>query len=300
MVQNADLPLAGLVGFEAAARHLRFARAAAELRITPTAMSKLIGQLEERLGTRLFHRTTRSVALTEAGQRLAASVGPALGQLRTGVEEAGSAPAEAAGTLRINTSYVAWKTLVEPHLHAFLRQHPHVKVEASLDNRAGDIVASGFDVGIRPGRGLQRDVVGVQLSPPLRLVVVGAASYLARAGRPRTPSDLLGHDCIRQRLSPERWFEWTLLDGRKTVTTEVQGRVIVDEMRSALSLAVEGIGLAYVFESFAKSELAAGNVEIVLQKHALPREAFFLYYPSRKQVPPKLRAFSGFFRAKNR
>lgn len=300
MVQNRDLPLNALVGFEAAARHLRFSKAAAELHITPTAMSKLINQLEASLDVRLFNRTTRSVALTEAGQRLAATIAPALQQLRTGVDEAGAAPTEAAGTLRINTSYVAWKMLLEPHVRAFFREHPKVKLDVSLENVAVDVVERGFDAGIRPGRGLQADMVGVQLSPPQRLLVVGAPGYLARNGRPKTIDALLTHDCVRQRLGAERWLEWTLLDGRKRVTTAVQGRLIVDEMRSALSLAAEGNGLAYVFDSFARTELTSGAVEAVLEKHALPREPFFLYYPSRRQVPPKLRAFIDFFRSRNR
>jgi len=296
MVQN----LNALIGFEAAARHLRFARAAAELHVTPTAMSKLISQLESSLGVRLFHRTTRSVALTEAGQRLASTIGPALQQLRAGLDEVGAEPAEAAGTLRINTSYVAWKVLLEPRVREFNAKHPRVKLDVSLENLAVDIVQRGFDAGIRPGRGLHADAVAVPLSGPQRLVVVGAPSYLAKHGRPKTLEALLTHDCIRQRLGAERWLEWTLLSGRKPVTLAVQGRLIVDEMRSALSLACGGSGLAYVFESFAKEDLARGAVEVVLPKQALPREPFCLYYPSRRQVAPKLRAFIDFFRARGR
>lgn len=300
MVQNRDLPISALIGFESVARHLRFARAAAELQITPTAMSKLINQLEEVLNVRLFNRTTRSVALTEAGQRLAATIAPALQQLRTGVEEAGAAPTEAAGTLRINTSYVAWQTLLEPRTRAFLRAHPKVKLDVSLENLTVDVVERGFDAGIRPGRGLQADMIAVQLSAPQRLVIVGAPGYLAKHGRPKTIEAVLEHDCIRQRLGEERWLEWTLVDGRKRVTPAVQGRLIVDDMRSALSLAIGGNGLAYVFESFARNDLKTRAVEIVLGKHALQREPFFLYYPSRRQVPPKLRAFIDFFRSRNR
>ncbi|MCY1040048.1 LysR family transcriptional regulator [Corallococcus sp. bb12-1] len=299
MVQN-PLPFHALQGFEAAARHLKFSRAAAELGITPTAMSKLIGQLEATLDVRLFHRTTRSVALTEAGQRLATSVGPALAQLRSGVEQAVAGTREAAGTLRINTSHVAWKMLLEPHLRGFIRACPRVQLDVSIDNVASDIVARGFDVGIRPGRGLQRDVVGVQLSGPQRLIVVGAPSYLAHAGTPKALGDLLSHDCIRQRLGNDRWLEWTLLERGKAVTTAVRGHLVMDEMRGVLGAAVEGNGLAYVFESFAASDLAAGRLKHVLERHALRREPFYLYYPNRQQMPLKLRAFIDFFRERNR
>lgn len=298
VVQNA-LPFHALVGFEAAARHLRFARAAAELGITPTAMSKLIGQLEATLEVRLFHRTTRSVSLTEAGRRLAANVGPALAQLRNGIEEAAAGAGEAAGILRINTSYVAWRILIEPHLRGFVRAYPRVQLDVALDNVARDIFSQGYDAGIRPGRALQRDVVGVQLGAAQKLVAVGSPGYLAHAGTPASLDDLLSHDCILQRLGDDRRLEWTFLERGKPVTVAVRGHLIVDEMRAALSAAVEGHGLAYVFESFAAGDVAARRLKRVLERHEQPREPFFLYYPTRRQLPAKLRAFIDYFSKQN-
>lgn len=290
MVQNlADLPFASLVTFAAVARHLRFARAAEELRVTPTAVSKMVNQLEARLQARLFNRTTRSVALTEAGLRLAARITPALEQLKAGVEEAGVPAGEASGTVRLNTSYVAYATFVEPRLPAFFGSQPFVQLDVSLDNVAGDIVGRGFDLGIRPGRGVQRDMISLPLSGAQRLVVVGAPSYFRVHPRPKTPASLLEHPCVRQRIGPERWLEWTLVEKKKQTTIEVRGPLQVDEMRSAVRAAVSGIALAYVFEDFVAAELKARRLEVVLEAHALPREPFFLYYPSRRQLPLKLR-----------
>jgi DNA-binding transcriptional LysR family regulator len=299
-VVQKDLSLNELVAFEAVARHLRFARAAAELGVTPTAMSKLIRRLEASLDVRLFHRTTRSVALTEAGQQLAATAAPALAQLRSGLEQVGGSVGQAVGTLRVNTSYVAFEVLLAPHLRTFTRAHPRVELDITVDNVAGDIVRRGFDLGIRPGRALQRDMVAVQLGGPQRLIVVGSPAYLAHAGSPASVSDLLAHDCIRQRLGGDRWLEWSLVHRGKPLTPAVTGHLVVDEMRAALDSAAQGNGLAYVFESFAAQELSAKRVKRVLEDHALPREPFFLYYPSRASLPAKVRAFIDHFRERNR
>jgi len=292
--------LNGLVAFETVARHLRFAQAAAELGVSPTAMSKLIRQLEASLDVRLFHRTTRSVALTEAGQQLASTVSPALAQLKAGLEQARASEGQAVGTLRVNTSYVAFKVFLAPHLRAFARAHPKVELDMTVDNVSVDIVRRGFDVGIRPGRALQRDMVAVQLGGPQRLIVVGSPAYLAHAGSPRSVADLLAHDCIRQRLGGDHWLDWTLMQQGKPLRAAVTGHLVVDEMRSALDAATQGNGLAYVFESFAAQELAARRVKRVLGDHALVREPFFLYYPSRAYLPAKLRAFIDHFRDWNR
>ncbi|MFT3775934.1 MAG: LysR family transcriptional regulator [Minicystis sp.] len=304
MVHNppafSELPLGAIVTFECVARHLRFARAAAELRVTPTAVSKTIGQLEEQLGVRLLNRTTRSVSLTEAGARLLDAAGPALSGIKRGVEEARTAGGSPAGALRISTSYVAFAMLFEPHLAGFLAAYPRVSPEFSIDSAPSDIVARGFDAGVRPGRAVQHDMIAVAIGPVQRLVVVGAPRYLARAGRPRQPRDLLDHACIRQRVSAGgRFLDWTLRAGKERATVDVKGPLVLDDMRSALGAAREGVGLAYVFEQFAARDVEAGTLERVLPGHALVREAFFLYYPSREKLPPKLRVFVDWFREKN-
>jgi DNA-binding transcriptional LysR family regulator len=301
MVQNlpADLPLAALVTFECVARHLRFARAADELRVTPTAVSKTIAQLEEQLGVRLLNRTTRSVALTEAGARLLESVAPGLAALRHGIEDARGTTDAPAGPLRISTSYVAFATLFEPHLAGFLAAYPRIAPEFSIDSASADVVARGFDAGVRPGSAVRKDMIAIPLGPVQKLVVVGARPYLARTTRPKKPADLRAHACVRQRVSAgERFLEWKLRSGKERATPDVPATVIVDDMRAALGAARAGVGLAYVFEQFAASDLESGALERVLPSWSLVREAFSLYFPSRRNLPPKLRVFADWFREK--
>lgn len=302
MVQNppADLPLAALVTFECVARHLRFARAADELRVTPTAVSKTIAQLEEQLGVRVLNRTTRSVALTEAGARLLESAALGLATLRRGIEDARGTKDAPAGALRISTSYVAFATLFEPHLAGFLTAYPRITPEFSIDSASADVVARGFDAGVRPGRAVQKDMIAIPLGPVQQLVVVGAKAYLARSTRPKRPADLRGHACVRQRVSSgERFLEWKLRSGKESATPDVPATLVVDDMRAALGAARAGVGLAYVFEQFAAPDLASGALERVLPSWALVREAFSLYFPSRRNLPPKLRVFADWFREKN-
>jgi DNA-binding transcriptional LysR family regulator len=295
-----ELPLPALATFECVARQLHFARAADELRVTPTAVSKTIAQLEARLGVRLLNRTTRSVSLTDAGRQLMATTAPALAALARGVEDVRGTGDVPAGSVRVNTSYVAYATLFEPHLRGFLAQYPRLSTEFSIDSASTDIIERGFDFGVRPGRAVKQDMVAVALGPVQKLVVVAAPSYLARAGRPRQLTDLLEHACIRQRLHGEgRLLEWTLRRGKERRTLDVGGPLIVDDMRSVLGLAREGNGLGYVFEQFAVRDLAARSLERVLPEHELVREAFFLYYPSRLQLPLKLRVFIDWFRDRN-
>ncbi|TFW19386.1 LysR family transcriptional regulator [Duganella callida] len=289
-------PLAGLFTFECVARHLNFARAAQELAVTPTAISRTIKVLEAQLQVRLFNRTTRSVALTEAGTRLLRTLAPALEQIRMSVQQAGLASGQPTGTLRINTSYVAYMVLIRPHLAGFLAACPGVNLELAMDNQLSDVVAAGFDAGIRLGHALQRDMIAVLLSPPQVRTVVAAPSYLAAHGTPKKPEDLLGHACIRQRFGAAgRYYDWRFIKGGKPVQIDVQGRLVYDEMRAVTGAAADGLGLAYVFEQFAAAELAAGQLQPVLERYRLPGEAFYLYYPNRAHMPAKLRAFIDYF-----
>lgn len=289
--------LTALSTFTLVATHLSFARAARELGVSPTAVSKSIKLLEHELQTRLFNRTTRSVSLTEAGAQLLSSAGPALGQIATALEQTRASTAAPCGVLRVNTSYVAYASLIEPHLSTFLRQYPNVTVDISIDNELSDIVANGFDAGIRLGQTIQRDMVAVPVGGPQQRVVVGNSRYFELHGQPDTPHDLLQHNCIRQRLSTHgRFYEWTFKEAGKPVTLQVGGQLIFDEMRPVVHAACEGNGLAYVFRQFAELPILRGELEVVLQAYCPPTEAFYLYYPHRTQVPAKLRAFIDFIR----
>ncbi|CAN7771817.1 LysR family transcriptional regulator [Variovorax sp. LjRoot290] len=297
---ESGLHLPQLAAFAVVARELSFARAANALDVTPTAMSKTIRQLESTLGARLFNRTTRSVALTDAGAQLLHALAPALEQIRGAVDQVRASTSRPSGTLRINTSFVAHASLIEPHLPAFLARYPELSVEMHVDNGLSDIVSSGYDAGIRLGHALQRDMVAVPLGPLQQRVVVGAPAYLKAHGAPKTPRDLLAHDCIRQRLGARgRFLDWEFLVASKPTHIDVQGRLSFSEMRPALSAACHGAGLAYVFRQFAQRDIDEGRVVVLLDRYSPSREAFHLYYPHRAQMPAKLRLFVDFVREAN-
>ncbi|MGY1917682.1 LysR family transcriptional regulator [Pseudomonas tolaasii] len=293
--------LPALVAFECVARHMNFARAAAELEVTPTAMSKTIKQLEAQLGVRLFNRTTRSVALTESGNQLLDTLAPALEQIRFSVQQVHDTATRPYGELKINSSYVAYASLIEPHVPAFLALYPDITLDISLDNGLSDIIGEGFDAGVRLGQALQRDMIAVPLGTSQPMVVVGTPQYLAQSAPLNTPEDLLKHECIRQRLSRRGPFmDWSFRIGKANVEIEVKGRLVLDEMRTTLSAAQLGCGLAMVFRPFAAKEIASGQLVALLEKYAAPAETFHLYYANRAQMPGKLRAFIDFFQARNR
>jgi DNA-binding transcriptional LysR family regulator len=291
--------LPALVTFECVARHLSFARAAEELDVTTTAISKAIKQLEAQLDVRLFNRTTRSVALTEAGMKLLGTLAPALAQIRDSVQQAGDFSERPHGLLRINTGYVPYAALIEPHLASFGERYPEITLDITIDNNLSDIVAGGFDAGIRLGYALQRDVIAVPLGPMEQLTVVGSPRYFKRRGTPRTPHELLEHDCIRHRLNRARFFEWEFRIGGKDVTIDVRGRLVLDEMRAVLGAACQGSGLGLVFRQFAAAEIASGAVIAVLDRFLPPDQPFHIYYANRAHMPSKLRAFIEFMQTVN-
>src|SRR5499433_1978219 len=292
--------LPALVSFECVARHLSFVRAAEELEVTTTAISKTIRKLEAQLDVRLFNRTTRSVALTEAGAKLLGTLAPALAQIRDSIQQAGDFSERPHGLLRINTAYVGYAVLLQAHLASFGERYPEITLDITLDNNLSDIVAGGFDAGIRLGYALQRDVIAVPLGPMQQLTVVGSPRYFKRRGTPKTPYELLEHDCIRHRLNRARFFEWEFRIGGKDVTVDVRGRLVLDEMRAVLGAACQGSGLGLVFRQFATAEIASGAVVPILDRFLQPDEPFHLYYANRAHTPSKLRAFIEFMRAVNR
>ena len=299
-VSLAPVHLPGLVAFEAAARLLNFARAAAEMGVTPTAMSRTIKILESQLNVRLFNRTTRSVGLTEAGAALNASIAPSLANIRSALTDVSHGADRPSGMLRINLSYVAYRILVEPHLDAFFNAFPMINLEISLDNQLSDIVSAGFDAGIRLGRKVQNDMVAVQLGDPQQRIVLAAPDYFRERARPTEIEDLLEHNCIRQRYSfGGRLFDWKFQVVDQMVHVDVQGRLTFDDMHSVVDAAVRGAGIAFVYEDFARQELAAGSLVRLLEGYGATDDAFHVYYPHRSQMPGKLRAFVDFIREAN-
>lgn len=295
---QAQLP--GLLIFQCVAQHLNFARASEDLMVTPTAVSKSIKQLEEQMGVRLFNRNTRSTALTEAGQKLLTNLKPALEQIKHSLESATSDTKHPAGLLRVNSAFVPYAMLIEPHLPSFLEKYPEIKFEVSLDSSLVDIVESGFDAGIRLGHAVQRDMVIARLGPVQSLVAVASPEYIEKHGRPTQPQDLLKHRCIRQRFASQtRFFEWTFQVNGKAVVVDVDGQMVVDEMRLAATAAINGVGIAYVFRQFVEADIKSGALKVLLEKNSQQRGMFHIYYPSIRQMPGKLRVFIDHIRAAN-
>lgn len=287
-----DGSLATLEVFLVVAAERNFSRAAGKLGVTPSAVSHAVRRLEERVGTALLVRTTRAVRLTEAGERLAARVGPALREAALALEQVPARGRGAAGVLRLNVPRIAMELVVGPALPAFLAANPDASVEISVDDKLVDIVAAGFDAGIRFREALSDGMIATRVSKPFRFLVVGAPAYFKQHGRPRTIDDLARHDCIGLRFSSGVLYRWELEHGGKEIEVPVRGRVILTGMPAALDAARRGLGLAYVDEPTAAEAIARGELEIVLESAAARVPGLFLYYPRSAKADPKIRAFS--------
>jgi DNA-binding transcriptional LysR family regulator len=288
----ASSPLNALNTFLAVARQCSFAAAATELGISPSAVSQTVRQLEAQLGAALLLRTTRSVALTEAGRRLLEQAGPALNQAVEALKAASARPGELTGKVRLSVPEIAVPFVINPVLPEFVARYPKISVEVQVDNRRIDIVAEGFDAGVRLEEFLERDMVHIRLTESFRFVVVGAPSYLERRGTPATPKDLLAHECICFR-SPTTGapYPWELERGKQSWRVPVHGTVTTNNESVMHSMAEAGLGLAYTFEPLVAERVRRGILRLVLEPFAASVPGFFLYFPSRAQVSPAFRAF---------
>jgi DNA-binding transcriptional LysR family regulator len=285
-------PFAQLQSFLAVARLRSFSSAARELGVSRSAVSYSVRQLEDRLRVALLTRTTRSVALTDAGRRLVETAGPGLGQALAALANAAAEPGEAVGRLRLSAPRMAVPFVINPVLPAFRARHPRVEVEVDVEDRFVDIVAEGYDAGVRLSEAIERDMVQVRLTDAFRFVVVGAPSYLERHGTPEKPQDLLRHECITFRArTTGALYAWELERGRKTWRVPVRGGVVTGDSQVMLSLAESGAGLTYAFEPTVREQLRAGRLRVVLEAYAPTVPGFFLYFPSRAQRSPPLRLF---------
>jgi DNA-binding transcriptional LysR family regulator len=303
LTTNPEMPgvtLNALVAFERVARLMNFAQAARQLGVSPTAISKTVRTLEGQLGVRLFNRTTRSVSLTEHGSQLLNSLSPALDLISTSVQQVTEEASGPNGLLRINTSYVAFVALIEPHQAAFTAQYPRIQLDFTFDDRLVDIVDNGFDAGIRSGRSLHNDMIALPMGGVQRHVIVASPKYLAQVGCPQKPQDLLRHNCIRQRFnSLSRNYEWRFTLPEGPVAIEVNGNLLYSEMRSAMEAARRGLGFAYVFSRFAEEYIKSGELVPLLEDQCSTMDGFYIYYPSRRHQPGKLKAFIEFMQAMN-
>jgi DNA-binding transcriptional LysR family regulator len=285
-------PFDGLTEFLAVAEHKSFTLAATRLAVTPTAVSHAIKLLERRTGVLLFQRTTRRVALTEAGASLFARLRPAASEIDEALAVLSGFRDQPMGTLRLTAPRLSGALLMEPLIPLFREAHPQVTLDISLDDATVDLMAGGFDAGIRLGESIEKDMVAVRLTPDLQWSVVGAPAYFAKAGKPASPEDLTRHQCIGFRFSTSgSAHRWEFRREGRDFTVGVEGGVIVNDRRLLVAAARSGSGLAYACDLEIADELADGRLERVLQPFVPLSSALYLYFPSRTQTQPKLRAF---------
>ncbi len=294
MKQNFTVRQGALDGVEAfltVAQHRSFRRAAAELGVTPSAISQAVRALEGRVGAALFIRTTRSVGLTEAGERFLVRAKPAFEELVAASAVARDLGQRPAGLLRLTAPRAVMPILLQPLIASFCEAYPDVEVEIAASADPVDIAAEGFDAGVRMGQFIAADMVAVRLTPPFPLSVVGSPGYFRRRGRPRRINDLRGHACLRLRRSNGSNAPWSFVDGNKALEVMVAGPMIANDYPTLLDAAVEGVGLAQVPEPVAIAAIKAGRLTRVLEPFAPMLPGVFLYYASGRQIMPKLRAF---------
>jgi DNA-binding transcriptional LysR family regulator len=289
--------LSGLTALLLVAERRSFTAAAAELRVTPSAVSQAVRALEARVGVRLLQRTTRSVGLTEAGARFVERLRPAIAGVHEAFESLGELRDRPAGLLRLNLPRLGYELVLAPKLAAFLAAYPDVKVDICVDDAFADIVGRGFDAGMRMGEMVEREMIGVRVSDDLRMAVVGSPAYFAARGRPKHPRELHAHDCINYRRRARGVvYRWEFTEDGKDFEIAVDGRVLLNDGELMTGAALDGLGLAYVLETSVGELIAAKRLVRVLDRFCVPFPGFFLYYPSRTHIAPKLQALVDFLR----
>jgi DNA-binding transcriptional LysR family regulator len=293
--------LTDLTAFVAVADHLSFRAAASQLGVTPSALSHSMRQLEERLGVRLLHRTTRSVSLTDAGLRLLERLRPAIDQIADALEDVNRERSRPMGRLRIHVTHMATAAVIVPVWRRFLLTYPDVHLELEVSEAFVDIVAKGFDAGIGQHERAAADMTALRVMGPVKVAVVGASSYFAQRSRPRTPDDLARHSCVQYRRGPDGTIhEWAFERNGKSRKILVNGRVVLNNPDLAVRAAVDGMGLVYTIEAMVEPFLRSGQLVRVLEDWSPSLEGLFLYYSSNRQIPAALRVFIDMIRAARR
>ncbi|MCJ8159558.1 LysR family transcriptional regulator [Sphingomonas sp. LaA6.9] len=279
--------MADLTAFLAVAEARSFTQAAAKLGMSQSALSQIVRRLEERLGLRLLTRTTRSVAPTEAGERLLQTLAPALGELDASIAALSELRDKPSGLIRITSVEHATETVLWPVLTQFLQTYPDVKVEIVSDYELADLAAEGFDAGVRLGEHVDKDMIAVRIAPDFRPAIVGSPRYLEKSGCPKVPQDLVRHQCINLRLSPTRGhYIWEFKKAGRQPKVRVDGRIAFNDISMLRQAAVDGMGLANLPEDYVAYHIADGRLERVLQDWCPPGPGYHLYYPSRRQHTP--------------
>lgn len=285
--------LSGLQAVVAVASRNNFRAAAAELGLSASAVSHAVSALEERMGVRLFHRTTRSVALSEAGRDFLSRVAPALREIEGAIDATTASSPRPAGTLRINTSEAAAHQLLTLYVPAFIKRCPDMRVDLVTEGRFLDIVAEGFDAGVRLGNAVPQDMVAAQFGPEQGFVVVGSPAYFKTKGRvaPATPHDLRSHCCVRNRLASGAIWRWDFSRQGEEMSLDVEGVLTLDNNLLRVEAALSGVGLVYMNEWSASKHIQAGRLVRVLSDWTPSIGRLSLYYPGHRHVPAGLRAF---------
>lgn len=283
--------LDGVEAFLGVAQHRSFRRAAAELGVTPSAISQAVRALEARVGASLFIRTTRSVGLTEAGERFLSRAKPAFEELVAAGEAARDIGQRPTGLLRLSVPRAVVPLILEPVIASFCQAYPEIELEIAASEEMVDLATGGFDAGIRLGQFIAPDMVAVPLTPPFPFVVVGSPNYLARHGRPERVDELRHHACLRMRRSNGAIAPWSFTDGNKAIEAIVSGPLIAHDYPTMLGAAMQGVGLALVPGPLAKAPIADGRLQELLTSFAVTAPGVFLYHPGKRQVLPKLRVF---------
>lgn len=282
--------LAELEAVATVARTGGFRAAARELGVSSSALSHAIAALEDRLQVRLFNRTTRSVALTAAGETFVAEVAPGLAVIDGALENASESSSEISGVLRINTSRGAAEMLLQPLFLRYLRRYPRVELEIATEEALVDVLGQGFDAGVRLADTVPPDMIAVPILPTIRSVVVGAPAYFVGRKRPVVPTDLMRHRCIRARMGTGKLYRWEFQKRGQAVLIDAPGALTLDESGLMLEAALAGAGLAYIGESKAAEHIAAGRLEVVLVDWTPPYPGLSLYFAGRRHIPARLRA----------
>jgi DNA-binding transcriptional LysR family regulator len=289
-----DIDLRDLDAFVAVARTRNFRRAALESRVSVSSLSQRLRELEERLGVRLMNRTTRSVALTEAGELLLARVAPAMGDVSAALDQVRGLRGVPSGRLRINAPPPAIDLVLAPMVAPFLRAHPQIDLEIVGESAFIDIVDAGYDAGVRYGEHLAQDMIAVPLSPPQRYAVVASPDHVERHGRPKHPKDLLEHACIRTRFGSGALLDWEFEKAGRVVKVAPPAKLVATYLGLAMRAAQDGVGFWLTFEGYVRDGIKSGALVSVLDDWCEPFPGPFLYYPSRRQPPPALAAFVAF------
>lgn len=280
-----------LRSFVAVAREQSFTRAAGKVGVSQSALSQTIRQIEERLGVRLLTRTTRSVSLTEAGERLMRTVVVRFEEIEAELEALSELRDKPAGTVRITAGDHAIRSVLWPKLQKLLPNYPDIKLEIAIDYGLTDIVAERYDAGVRWGEQVAKDMIAVRIGPDIRFAVVGAKSYFAKRAVPRTPQDLIDHNCINLRLPTYGGtYAWEFEKGGRELNVHVEGQLVFNSIFQVLDAAVAGLGVAFVPEDIAQPYLAKGRLRRVLEEWCPPWSGYHLYYPHRRQSSPALAA----------